>query len=362
MKINIGVIFGGRSGEYEVSLKSAQAIVEHLDHSRYQIWPIAIAPDGRWYGPIQENDVETFEAANYLGQEVMLPAKPGGELLSADERDLVVRLDVVFNIVHGTTGEDGAIQGLLELAELPYVGAGVAGSAVGMDKILMRKILAYHHIPQVRFMTLSRENVEENLEQAAWQIEQALPYPLFVKPANAGSSVGISKVRNFAELQQGLLLAAKYDKKLLVEQGHNVREIETAVLGNANPRVSVPGEIIACNDFYDYQAKYLDNRSVLQIPAQLSKDEQETIQALAKAAYLALDCAGLARADFFISQDDGQIYFNELNTLPGFTESSMYAKLWQASGLEMSSLLDELIDLAFDSFRQRRKNCISRLL
>lgn len=358
MKINIGVIFGGRSGEHEVSLQSARAIVSQLDHEKYQIWPIAVARDGRWYGPIPEADVPTFDPANYLGQEIMLLPKPGGELLSADDGELIVQLDVVFCIIHGTTGEDGVMQGLLELAGLPYIGAGVAGSAVGMDKIFMRKLLAYHQIPQVRFTTLPRRSIEVDAAQAVAQVEQALPYPMFVKPANAGSSVGISKVKNRAELEAGLLLASKYDRKVLIEQGHNVREIEVAVLGNDEPKVSFAGEIIACNDFYDYKAKYVDNKSVAQIPAQLSKVEAETIANLAKAAYLVLDCAGLARVDFFIDKEDGRIYLNEINTLPGFTEISMYAKLWEASGLPMTALLDKLVELAFERFQDRQKNCI----
>ncbi len=358
MKINIGVIFGGRSGEYEVSLQSARAIVSQLDHDKYEIWPIAVARDGRWYGPIPEADVPTFDPAHYLGREVMLPAKPGGELLSAESGDLVVRLDVVFCIIHGTTGEDGVMQGLLELAGLPYVGAGVAGSAVGMDKIFMRKILAYHQIPQVHFTTLSRWSIESDMAKALDQVEEALPYPMFVKPANAGSSVGISKVKDRAELAAGLLLASKYDGKVLIEQGLNVREIEVAVLGNDQPKASVAGEIIACNDFYDYKAKYVDNRSVAQIPAQLTPEQAQTIDSLAKTAYLALDGAGLARVDFFIDKADGAIYLNEINTLPGFTEISMYAKLWEASGLPMTKLLDELVDLAFARFRDRQKNCI----
>ena len=361
MKINIGVIFGGRSGEYEVSLQSARAIVSQLDHERFQVWPIAVARDGRWYGPIAEDDVSTFDPARYADREVMLLPKPGGELLQAGEGRLIVRLDVVFCIIHGTTGEDGVMQGLMELAGLPYVGAGVGGSAVGMDKIFMRKILAFHQIPQVRFTTLLREQILADTHLAAEQAERTLTYPMFVKPANAGSRVGVSKAKNHAELQQALLLASQYDRKILVEQGHNVREIEVAVLGNDRPEASVAGEIIASNDFYDYKAKYVDNKSVAQIPADLTSKERETIDQLAKAAYQALDCAGLARVDFFISKDDGRIYLNEINTLPGFTEISMYAKLWQASGLPMTKLLDELVDLAFERFQDRQKNCIQLL-
>lgn len=361
MKINIGVIFGGRSGEYEVSLQSAQAIVSQLDHERFQVWPIAVARDGRWYGPIPEEDVPTFDPLNYADREVMLLPKPGGELLQMGEGRLIVRLDVAFCIIHGTTGEDGVMQGLMELAGLPYVGAGVGGSAVGMDKIFMRKILAYHQIPQVCFTTLLREQILADTHLAAEQVERTLTYPMFVKPANAGSSVGISKAKNHGELQQALLLASQYDRKILIEQGLNVREIEVAVLGNDSPKASVAGEIIASNDFYDYKAKYVDNKSVAQIPANLTREEQETIDRFAKEAYQALDCAGLARVDFFIGKDDGRIYLNEINTLPGFTEISMYAKLWQSSGLSMTKLLDELVDLAFERFRDRQKNCIQLL-
>lgn len=359
MKINIGVIFGGQSGEYEVSLQSATAIVGELDHERYQIWPIAIAKDGTWYGPVDEQAVADFKPELYKNHEVVLLPKPGGWLVAAESGQLIVKLDVAFSIIHGTTGEDGVIQGLFELADLPYVGAGVTGSAVGMDKIMMRKILAYHHIPQVRFTTVLRSALEKEPEQVMTAIEAALPYPMFVKPANAGSSVGVSKVSERSDLLSALQAAAQYDRKVLIEEGINAREIEVAVLGNDLPEASVPGEIIASNAFYDYKAKYIDNKSTSIIPAEVTEEQKAAILALALQAYSAMDCAGLARVDFFISKDDGSIYLNEINTLPGFTKISMYAKLWAASGLPMPQLLDRLVDLAFAKFEDRQKNNIN---
>ena len=242
---------------------------------------------------------------------------------------------------------------------MPYVGAGVAGSAVNMDKILMRKILAFHDIPQVPFVTALRSQWTAEPEAVLDQAERALRYPMFVKPANAGSSVGVSKVSDRQELAAGLSCAARYDRRLLIEEGVNAREIEVAVLGNDEPETSVPGEVIACNAFYDYKAKYIDNKSRTMIPAELSAEQRAAIDELAKTAYGATDCAGLARVDFFISRDDGRIYLNEINTLPGFTQISMYAKLMEASGLAMPQLLDRLVALALARHADRRQNAIT---
>ncbi len=358
MKKNIAVVFGGRSGEYEVSLSSAAAIIAHLDHEQYHIWPLAVAKDGKWYGPIREDDILTFKPENYDEHEVVLLPIPSAPLRRVKDQAVLVHLDVVFPIIHGTYGEDGILQGLFELASLPYVGAGVAASSVGMDKILMRKIFTYHHLPQVKFVTVLRSQVEEKPEDILLMIEQNLPYPIFVKPANAGSSVGVSKAIDQSSLLAALKEAGKYDRKLLIEEGLDVREIEVAVLGNDNPQVSIAGEIIASNDFYDYNAKYIDNKSIAQIPAQLTDEQAATISILAKEAYQAIDCAGLARVDFFIDKATGKIYLNEINTLPGFTEISMYAKLWQYSGLDMAKLLDRLVALAEERFNDRCKNII----
>jgi len=358
MAKKIGLLFGGRSGEHEVSLASANTIAHHFDKDTFDVFPILISRDGRWYGPVSMNEIATAKAEHYADQELLLAPYPGGEILSAVTGQVVARLDAIFPIVHGTNGEDGILQGLLELAGVPYVGAGVAGSAIGMDKVLMRKILAYHQIPQVAFTTVEREQLRRAAAQTVAQIETVLSYPMFVKPANGGSSVGISKVKNNTELLQGLTLAAQYDRKLLIEQGIDAREIEIAVLGNGEPQVSLPGEIQSSNEFYDYKAKYIDNKSIAVIPAALSQEKIVAIQTLAKQAYSALDCEGLARVDFFIDRQTDAIYLNEINTLPGFTEISMYPKMWEAAGLPISKLLSRLVELAEARYADRCCNMI----
>ena len=356
----VGLLFGGRSGEHEVSLTSASTIANNFGAEQFEVVPLLISRDGRWYGPIALQDIATATAEQYGEQEVILAPQPGGRLLSAADGREICCLDVMFPIVHGTYGEDGILQGLLELVGVPYIGAGVAGSAICMDKVLMRKILAYHHIPQVAFTTVLRSQIEQNLPQAIMQIEAALAYPVFVKPANGGSSVGISKARNKEELAQALKLAACYDRKILIEQGIIAREIEISVLGNEEPKVSMPGEICSSNEFYDYKAKYIDNKSVSVIPAQLPEETIKNIQQLAVEAYKVLDCEGFARVDFFVSKTDGQIYLNEINTLPGFTDISMYPKMWEAAGVPMQALLCQLVELAEQRFLERSKNSVER--
>lgn len=357
-KKTVGLLFGGKSGEHEVSLVSGSAIAHNFDRELFDVFPIFISREGRWYGPIALEDIATAAAEQYAENEIMLAPRPGGILLSVADGGEVGKLDVIFPIVHGTFGEDGILQGLLELADVPYVGAGVAGSAISMDKVVMRKILAYHNIPQVAFTTVLRSQVEKNMAEAVQQVEEALPYPVFVKPANGGSSVGISKAKDSAELMQALQLAARYDRKILVEQGVDVREIEISVLGNEAPKVSLPGEIKASNEFYDYKAKYIDNKSVAQIPAELPAETIAAIQKLAVEAYLALECEGFARVDFFVERQTGRIYLNEINTLPGFTEISMYPKLWEAVGLPIAQLLTNLVELAELRYADRSKNSI----
>lgn len=357
-KKTVGLLFGGKSGEHEVSLVSGSAIAHNFDRELFNVFPIFISREGRWYGPIALEDIATAAAEQYAEKEIMLAPRPGGILLSVADGGEVGKLDVIFPIVHGTFGEDGILQGLLELADVPYVGAGVAGSAISMDKVVMRKILAYHNIPQVAFTTVLRSQVEKNMAEAVQQVEEALPYPVFVKPANGGSSVGISKAKDSAELMQALQLAARYDRKILVEQGVDVREIEISVLGNEAPKVSLPGEIKASNEFYDYKAKYIDNKSVAQIPAEVPAETIAAIQKLAVEAYLALECEGFARVDFFVERQTGRIYLNEINTLPGFTEISMYPKLWEAVGLPIAQLLTNLVELAELRYADRSKNSI----
>lgn len=357
-KKKIGLLFGGKSGEHEVSLVSAAAIAKGFDKELFEVVPILISREGHWYGPVAMEDIASATAAQYADREVMLASYPGGKVLSATDGSPVCKLDVVFPIVHGTSGEDGILQGLLELAEIPYVGAGVAGSAIGMDKVIMRKILAYHQIPQVAFTTIMRNDLERDAQQALDAVEAVLPYPVFVKPANGGSSVGISKAHDRAELLDALQLAARYDRKVLVEQGVNAREIETAVLGNDMPEVALPGEICSSNEFYDYKAKYIDNKSVSVIPANLSAEQTELVRSMAVEAYKALDCEGFARVDFLMDRDTGALYLNEINTLPGFTEISMYPKMWEAAGLPVAQLLNRLVELAELRHADRMKNSV----
>lgn len=358
MKKKVGLLFGGRSGEHEVSLVSANAIAQNFDTELFDVVPLFISREGHWYGPVPVDGILEAKAETYAGQQVILAPQPGGILLSAQDGHEICRLDAVFPIVHGTYGEDGVMQGLLELADLPYAGAGVTGSAVGMDKVVMRKILAYHNIPQVQFTTVLRSQVEQHLDDAVAKVEQELPYPVFIKPANGGSSVGISKAKDAKELAEALRIAAQYDRKILVEQGVTVREIEISVMGNEQPMVSQPGEICSSNEFYDYKAKYIDNKSVAMIPAHLPQDTIARIQQLAVETYRALECEGFARVDFFVEESTGNIYLNEVNTLPGFTDISMYPKMWEAAGISMTELLTRLIAYAEERHADRKKNSI----
>lgn len=361
MKQKVGLIFGGRSGEHEVSLQSAMTIAANLDAEKFELFPILISREGKWYGPIAMEEVGRADWRQDEQQEIFLAPKPGGQLLLAANGASVTVLDVVFPIIHGTGGEDGSLQGLLELAGIPYVGAGVAASALGMDKLLMRELLAYHQVPQTRFVGILRAEVEENLAQCLQRCRQQLLYPMFVKPANGGSSVGISKADNDGALAEALLLAARYDRKIIVEQGVNAREIEISVLGNwSEICISQPGEIISSNDFYDYEAKYLDEQSITQIPADLPEATGHQIQQLALTVYRALDCEGFARIDFFVEKTTGQVYLNEINTLPGFTAISMYPKMWEAGGLPIEELLTRLVILAQERFADKQRIRIHR--
>ncbi len=366
-KLRVGVIFGGRSGEHEVSLVSAQGIMKALDKEKYEIIPIGITKDGHW--------LTSGEPMKLLQSSPSVPpAKGAGEqgsrspeqgegtgagergLGPVDRRELVPgtretgfpQVDVVFPVLHGPYGEDGTVQGLLELADIPYVGAGVLGSALGMDKIAMKAIFRSQGLPVVEYLGLKRKDWERDPEAMMEQIEKELGYPCFIKPVNLGSSVGITKVHERSELAPALNLATRYDRKILAEQAVNAREIEVSVLGNDDPIASVPGEIIPCREFYDYIAKYIDNRSELIIPADLSPELTRRIQELAIAAFLASDCAGMARVDFLLDKDTAQLYVSELNTIPGFTPISMYPKLWEASGISYSELIDRLIELALE--------------
>jgi D-alanine-D-alanine ligase len=374
-KLNIGVIFGGCSGEHEVSLMSARSLLTEIDPEKYEVTQIGIAPDGSWW--VGEHMLEALEQGKYAERcspailapdpthpEIFVLHRPAasdlaqgggmGELQPYLEP--LARLDVVFPVLHGTFGEDGTLQGLLEMTNLAYVGAGVAGSALGMDKGIFKDVMIANNIPVVETLTLLRREIETNLEQTVQRAELLAEYPLFVKPANLGSSVGISKCTSRADLVEGLMEAACYDRRVLVERGLNAREIEVSVLGNDSPQASTPGEVIPSREFYSYESKYIDGRSELIIPAPLTPQLTERVQELAIAAYRAIDCAGMARVDFLLEKEpefgDG-LYLSEVNTIPGFTSISMYPKLWEASGLTYPALIDRLIDLAVERKRER---------
>lgn len=332
-------------------MMSARSVIGALDPQRYEVVPIGISPQGNWY--IGENPLGIFETKEELGSSadqraMLLPDPTAFGLYQMDPGKFTERLDVIFPVLHGTYGEDGCIQGLFELAGVPYVGSGVAASAVGMDKALMKAMFAQANLPQVPYFVATRRQMQTDFPSIEQRVADELGYPCFVKPANSGSSVGISKVKNRNELRDACELAARFDRKLIFEAGVDGREIEVSVLGNYEPRASLPGEIIPANEFYDYRAKYHDDRSKLIIPAPLSSTVAEQVQQLAIRAFQAIDGAGLARVDFFVEQDESAIYVNEINTMPGFTQISMYPKLWEASGLSYGELLDQLIELAFE--------------
>ncbi len=354
-KVRVGVIFGGKSGEHEVSLASARSIMAAINREKYEVLPIGITKTGRW---LVSGDPMALLLSGAVDQEPSL-AEAAGEsntLVAASGRDLVPGMrgqrfpavDVIFPVLHGPYGEDGTLQGLLELADLPYVGAGVLGSALGMDKAAQKDVLRMHGLPVVDYMVVLRKTWRSQPEQVFAEIERRFAYPIFLKPANLGSSVGVSKVHELDELARGLDLAARYDRKMLVERAVNAREIECSVLGNDDPIASVPGEVVPSNEFYDYRAKYVDNASELHIPADLPAETARLVRELAVRAFVAIDCAGMARVDFFLDRDTGQLYVNELNTIPGFTSISMYPKLWEASGIPYPELIDRLIELALE--------------
>ncbi len=349
-KIHIGVIFGGRSGEHEVSLASARSVMAALDPTRYTIVPIGITHDGRWLttgDPLAALSAPESLAAAAEPPAQIGPDTTGRELVPGATGAAFPPLDVVFPVLHGPYGEDGTVQGLLELAGVPYVGCGVLASSLAMDKIASKTLFMAHGIPVVAFRAVNRATWETEPERVIADVEAHLRYPMFVKPANLGSSIGISKARNRAELAAALTEAARYDRRLLVEEAvPNAREIECSVLGNENPSTSTPGEVVPSNEFYDYAAKYIDGRSALLIPAPIPVAVADLARALAVAAFAALDGAGLARVDFLLNAATGQLFLNEVNTMPGFTSISMYPKLWEASGVPYTELVNRLVDLA----------------
>ena len=389
-KLRVGILFGGRSGEHEVSLLSAASVLNAIDKEKYEVVPIGITKDGRWLTAehaehllqgklmleprnLRAGDPETTPSAAVLarGESVVVPPEPvhrqsglvpfqTDAAMMRRASDRAINVDVIFPVLHGTFGEDGTIQGLLELADIPYVGAGVLGSAAGMDKDIMKSLFIAAGIPIVKHVTLLRSMWEKEPKKVA-KLVGKLKYPVFVKPANLGSSVGISKAHNRKELGPAIEEAAKFDRKIVIEQGvggakEKAREIECSVLGNDEPAASVPGEIVPGKEFYDYTAKYVEEGSQLIIPAKLSKSETKKVQDLAIAAFKAVDCSGLARVDFLMDPKTRKIYLNEINTMPGFTAISMYPKLWAASGLAYADLIDRLIQLGIERHEDKKKN------
>jgi len=358
-KINLGLIFGGRSGEHEVSLLSAKSVLEVVDRQKYDITLIGISRDGKWYSGDDVHSKLASRDISGLTPVVLIP-EPGNAVLYRIEtihnQSTLVDpriLDVVFPVLHGTYGEDGTLQGLLEMADIAYVGAGVLGSSVGMDKGLFKYVMSANQIPVLDFLIITRKELEQNAENTITKIEEKLAYPIFTKPANLGSSVGISKCHSRGDLLEGLMDAASYDRRILVEQGINGRDIEVSVLGNENPRASIAGEIRPVEEFYSYFAKYVDDKTALIIPAEISLEDQITLQNLAIKVYKAIDCAGLARVDFLLDKDTGKFYVNEINTIPGFTNISMYPKLWGYAGISYASVINSLIDLAIERKAER---------
>jgi D-alanine-D-alanine ligase len=401
-KLRVGILFGGRSGEHEVSLLSAASVLKAIDRARYEVVPIGITKQGRWLisgdaerllsgdfpdtGTLRAGDPQHTAPAALLakGEGVIVPPMPAAEgghggTLVPFEREAssippaheVLQLDVVFPVLHGTFGEDGTMQGLFELSGLAYVGSGVLGSATGMDKEVMKRLFLAAGLPITKHVTFLRHEWKQAPKKVIAKLEAALKYPLFVKPANLGSSVGISKAHDRKELGPAIELAAGFDRKIVVEQAvggrgnrarmGKARELEVAVLGNDEPKASVVGEIVPGKEFYDYEAKYLSEGSVAIIPAKLTKKQSQQVQAMALDAFRACDCAGLARVDFLLEAgDSGRLYLNEINTMPGFTSISMYPKLWEASGMKYRDLISRLIELALERKAEQEQISYSR--
>ena len=388
-KLRVGVLFGGRSGEHEVSLLSAASVLQAIDPKKYEVVTIGITKDGKWVtaahaqrllkgGPQLQTrhcragdpDVTTPAAVLAIGEGVLVPPQPRADDTQSlipfegehpERRAHAIEVDVIFPVLHGTFGEDGTIQGLLELADVPYVGAGVLASSCGMDKDVMKRLFQDAGLPIVNHVTILRTQWEREPKKVRKQIEAKLKYPLFVKPANLGSSVGITKAHDRSELPSCMEEAAKFDRKIIIEEGvggskQKAREVEVSVLGNDSPEASIPGEIVPAKEFYDYNAKYLDEGSALLIPAKLTRKQTKHVQQMAVRAFQAVDCSGLARVDFLMEPKKGTLYVNEINTMPGFTQISMYPKLWAASGLSYPKLIDRLIQLALERHAEKKRN------
>jgi len=365
-KIRVGIIFGGRSGEHEVSFCSASSIIKAIDKDKYTVVPIGITKEGRWISP-QDSEL-ALQSGKIEGKNtvILLNDSSGKALVHIDNNQrldkssALEKLDVIFPVLHGPYGEDGTVQGLLELATIPYVGAGVAASAISMDKDLMKIIFQQKNLPILKWMTVKRKEWQKDKEKILSLIQNGFGYPLFVKPTNLGSSVGITKVHKKEELEKAIDLASSYDRKILIEKGlEEVREIECGVLGNDEPRASVVGEVKPAGEFYDYDSKYIDKETQLIIPADLPDEVSQEVQRIALRAFKAVDAAGMARVDFFVSKKENKIYLSEINTIPGFTSVSMYPRLWEASGISYPELIDRLIQLALERHQDKKQNKIS---
>lgn len=360
-RLRVGVIFGGKSAEHEVSLNSAQNVMRALDKNKYEVIPIGISKEGQWLlrgDPLQAltNGRTSLPQLLTSGYHIVDDLSTGREVIPGSHAASLPDVDVIFPVLHGPFGEDGTVQGLLELADIPYVGAGVMSSAVGMDKAAMKDLFRSHDLPTPRYLVIKRHEWERSPDRVAEAVQREIGYPCFVKPANMGSSVGVTKAHAAADLAHALSEAALFDRKLLVEHAvAEAREIECSVLGNDDPRASVPGEIVPGHEFYDYDAKYIDESSQLLIPAPIDPVLAQRVRELSIKAFLALDCAGMARVDFLLSRTTGELYLSEVNTIPGFTRISMYPKLWEASGLSYSALIDRLIELALERYTDKHR-------
>lgn len=358
-RLRVGVLLGGRSVEHSVSLQSARFVLEVLRENRHEAVPIGITPEGKWVPlralPSPETRVLTADIPAAEGSEAIARQLIGLGCEEPAGKKPAPPLDVVFPVLHGIHGEDGTLQGLLEMANIPYVGSGVLGSALGMDKVVMKLLFRQAQLPVTEFLVIQEKDWPRQAGEIGSRVERELGLPCFVKPSCSGSSIGISKVKSIGDLPAAVAEAFRYDRKVLVERAVPAREIECGILGNDDPIASVPGEVIPCREFYDYRAKYLEAGSELKIPAVLEEDQAEEIRKLAVKAFQALECSGMARVDFLLDRNTGRILVNELNTIPGFTAISMYPKLWEASGVNRNELLDRLLDLALERHRQKEE-------
>jgi len=357
-KLKLGIIYGGRSGEHEVSLMSARSVLSVIDRNKFDVIEIGITRQGQWligkdlWHKLKAEDYNSLQEAIFLPS----PQKPGIYVREDDRMSLYSPLDVVFPVMHGTYSEDGTLQGLFELADVAYVGAGVLGSAACMDKGLFKDVMIANDLPTLPYRVFNRYMIEQDMETCLQMAETIGDYPLFTKPANLGSSVGISKCNNRSDLMEGLMFASQYDRRIVVEKGvEKAREIEISVLGNEYPTASIPGEVVPTDIFYTYKEKYISDTAELLIPANISKEMATRVQMLALKAYKATDCAGMGRVDFLIDPETDALYLNEINTIPGFTKISMYPKLWEASDIPYPQLIEKLIDLAMERKAQRDK-------